>query len=964
MKRLLPLWIAPLLVFCQEIEFNREVRPILSDKCFACHGPDAKNKNIALRLDVETNAKADLGGGRRAIVPGDATASELMKRVTADRPARRMPPASTGHVLTSAETDTLKRWIEQGAKWQPHWAFIPPKAVANATIDQFVLAKLQREGLRFSHEAAPEVLLRRVTLDLTGLPPTPAEIDAFLKDRSYEKVVDRLLASPRYAERMAVRWLDAARYADTNGYQYDGERVMWRWRDWVIDAFRKNKPYDQFVVEQIAGDMLPNATLDQKIATGFNRNHRGNTEDGIIPEEYAVEYVADRVETTSTVFLGLTLGCARCHNHKYDPLPQKDFYSVFAYFNNLPENGRAMKYGNSPPLIAAPTQLQQEELLAIDNRIAVERRKLLSILAREPVNFPTAQWTPRSGLDTRWLARQPIEIEKGAPYDIRDPFTLAVRVTGGNDGPLISKMVNDPKGKGFGIYARAGKLHLHITSNYADDAIRIDTKHVVLQPNAKHVVVATYDGTVAAAGVALYVDGKHVDVIVDRDTLYRPFVNAGGVFKQPLRIGLGGGKDLSFKGVVEEALVYGRVLNSDEFKALNGSAEFARNEFLESDQGPAGRAFRELETTLRKRDSLLRSFATVMIMSEREGPRRDTFLLLRGAYDKPGEKVEPAVPESLPPLPAGAPNNRLGFAKWLVDPANPLTARVAVNRFWQMIFGVGIVKTVEDFGLQGDAPSHPEMLDTLAADFMRSGWDVRALLKQMVMSSAYKQTSSASAELIARDPDNRLLARGPRHRLNAEVIRDQALAVAGLLHEKLGGPSVKPYQPEGLWKDQIMQDMYYVQGKGEDLYRRGLYTFWKRTVAPPMMANFDAAGREACVVRDSRTNTPLQALNLMNDVTFLESARFIGQRMLLEGGEDRLGYGFRLITGRAPDPREREVLNSALGYHLDYFATHNAEAYLKQGDSPRDISLKPADHAAYMAVASMLLNLDEAVTKQ
>jgi hypothetical protein len=961
-KRLLLWTILPLAA--QDPEFNRDVRPILSDKCFVCHGPDAKNKNIALRLDVEAQAKADLGGGRRAILPGDPSNSELVKRITAERPARRMPPASTGHTLTAAEVSILQRWIQQGAQWQPHWAFLPPKAVADRSIDRWILARLEREKLKPSPEAAPEVLLRRVTLDLWGLPPTPGEVAAFLKDRDYEKAVDRLLASPRYAERMAIRWLDAARYADTNGYQYDGERVMWRWRDWVIDAFHQNKPYNQFIVEQIAGDLLPHATLDQKIATGFNRNHRGNTEDGIIPEEYAVEYVADRVETTSTVFLGLTLGCARCHNHKYDPLLQKDFYSVFAYFNNLPENGRAMKYGNSPPLIAAPTRRQQAELQDIDNRIAVERRKLLSILAREPLQFPAARWTPRSGLDTRWLAGQPVELEKAAPYDIRDSFSLAVRVTGGADGPLITKMANHAEGKGFAVYARQGKLHFHITSNFADDAIRIDTKESVLKPDLSQLIVATYDGTVAAAGVALYVDGKRVEVDVNRDTLYRPFVNAGATFKQPLRIGLGGGNGLKFDGTISEALVYSRVLDADELSALNGSPSFARNEFLETDDSTAGRAFRDLQATLRRRDLLQRSFPSVMIMAERGGPRRETHLLLRGAYDKPGEKVEPGVPQALPPLPPDAPNNRLGFAQWLVDPANPLTARVAVNRFWQMLFGTGIVKTVEDFGLQGDAPSHPELLDSLAVDFRESGWNVKALLKKMVMSATYRQSSAASLDLLARDPDNRLLARGPRHRLNAEVIRDQALAAAGLLREKVGGPSVKPYQPDGLWKDQIMQDMYYVQGKGEDLYRRSLYTFWKRTVAPPMMANFDAAGREACVVRESRTNTPLQALNLMNDVTFLEAARFIGQRMLLEGGDDRLGFGFRLVTGRAPDSREREVLNNAVSYHLDYFATHSADAYLKQGDSPRDPSLKPAEHAAYTAIASLLLNLDEAVTKQ
>ncbi len=961
------------------VEFNRDVRPVLSDKCFACHGPDAKNKNIALRLDVETSAKSDFGGGRRAIVPGDSAASELIRRITSDKPARRMPPAFTGHSLTASEIETLRRWIDQGAKWQAHWALIPPRSqpapeVKEASwvrnpIDRFVLSRLEREGMRPSAEASRETLLRRVSFDLTGLPPTPAEREAFLNDRSpqaYEKVVDRLLASPRYGERMAIRWLDAARYADTNGYQYDGERVMWRWRDWVIDAFNDNKRYDQFVLEQIAGDMLPNATLSQKIATGFNRNHRGNTEDGIIPAEYAVEYVADRVETASTVFMGMTVGCARCHNHKYDPILQQDFYKIFAYFNNIPENGRAMKYGNSPPLVAAPTADQQAAWDAITARIAAAKARL-DKTSKAVVGSGSPAWTPRTGLDTRWEPGQPVEIDEAAPYDIRDRWTLAARIEGSNDGPVLTKMVNQEHGKGFGFYLRQGRVHVHITSNYPDDAIRLDTESA-LTPDRPHHIAVTYDGTVAASGIRVLVDGKPQAVKVTIDTLYRPFVNAGGIFKQPLRIGAGGGKDWKFNGTIREVRVYGRVLRDDELAALAGAAsrpEFARNEFLETDAGDAGQLYREHETLLFEREKLERTFPTVMVMAE-QPQRKDTFLLLRGAYDKPGEKVEPGVPDALPPLPAGAPNNRLGFAKWLIDPANPLTARVAVNRIWQMYFEAGIVKTVEDFGVQGDWPTHPELLDWLALEFMRTGWDMKALQKTIVTSATYRQVSNESQELLQRDPENRLLARGPRRRLTAEMIRDQALALSGLLHEKVGGPSVKPYQPEGLWKDQIMQDMYYVQGKGPDLYRRSLYTFWKRTVAPPMMVNFDAAGREACVVRESRTNTPLQALNLMNDVTFLEAARFIGQRMMLEGGADRIGWGFRLVTGRTPGAKEREVLDGALRYHRDYFASDakRAEAFLRQGESPRDTSLDAREHAAYAAVASLLLNLDETVTKQ
>jgi hypothetical protein len=965
------IWFAFSALLAQDVEFNRDVRPILSDRCFACHGPDAKSKNIALRLDVEADAKADLGAGRRGIVPGNPDQSEVVRRITADKPARRMPPAFTGHALTADQIDVVKRWIAQGAKWEKHWSLIAPKAkplpvVQNTAwvrnpIDQFVLAKLEREGLQPSPEASPDTMRRRLAFDLTGLPPVGPMQEA------YDKQVERLLASPQYGERMAIRWLDAARYADTNGYQFDGERVMWRWRDWVIDAFNQNKRYDQFVLEQVAGDMLPNATMDQKIATGFNRNHRGNTEDGIIPAEYAVEYVADRVETASTVFLGLTVGCARCHNHKYDPILQTDYYRMFAYFNNIPENGRAMKYGNSPPLVAAPTLEQQAQWKAITARIdAAQKRFEASAVPVQP-GSAQVRWLPRTALDSKWEAGDPGEIEKAAPFDIHDSFTLAVRAQG--EGPVLSKMVYQERGKGFGIYLRGGRVHFHITSNYADDAIRLDTVDT-LTPGAPHHIAVTYDGSVSAAGVRIYVDGRLQQVKVGLDTLYRPFVNAGGVFKQPLRIGAGEAKGKKFEGSISEVRAWGRVLREEELAAIAGVESrpvFARNEVLETDPGPAGAAWREKEKLLYQRDLLERTFPSVMTMQE-NAQRRATHVLIRGAYDKPGAVVEPGVPASLPPLPAGVPNDRLGFAKWLIDPANPLTARVAVNRIWQMYFGAGLVKTVEDFGVQGDWPSHPELLDWLALEFVRSGWDMKAMHRLIVTSATYRQSSRVTPELLQKDPENRLLARGPRYRLNAEMVRDQALRLAGLLDEqKIGGPSVKPYQPDGLWKDQIMQDMYYVQGKGSDLYRRSLYTFWKRTVAPPMMVNFDAANREACVVRESRTNTPLQALNLMNDVTFLEAARFIGQRMMLEDGNDRLGWGFRLVTGRAAGAKEREVLESALRYHRDYFASGDskrAEAFLKQGDSPREEKLDVREHASYAAVASLLLNLDEAVTKE
>ena len=1028
----------PALAADRTIEFNRDIRPILSDKCYRCHGSDATAKGIPLRLDSEAAATADLGDNKHAIVPGNLESSQLVRRITAGDEALRMPPAYSGLKLTQHEIETLRNWIAQGAKWQSHWSFISPKrysipANKNASwprnpIDHFILERLDREALSPAPEASRETLLRRVSLDLTGLPPAPAEIDAFLKDKSgsaYERVVDRLLASPRYGERMAARWLDAARYADTNGYQFDGERFMWRWRDWVIEAFNRNQPFNQFTLEQIAGDLLPNATLEQKIATGFNRNHRGNTEDGIVPEEYAVEYVVDRVETTSAVFLGLTLGCARCHNHKYDPFSQKEFYQLFAYFNNVPERGRAMKFGNSPPLVHAPTREQQQALHQLDERMQtiedlLQQRKAViheaqstwePRLAKEELSY----WAPTAGLEAAYR----FESEAGTPsaggalplvagrighaasfdgkayfdageiagFDIEDRFTLAAWVYSEStpDGSVVARMVDSPKGKGYGVHLDQGKVHVNLTSNWVNDAIRVETVEVLAAKRWRHLAV-TYSGSRMAEGVRVYIDGRPAKVSVLFDTLYRPFRN-DGPFKDPLRIGAGWGPDRRFRGLIDDVRAYKRILNREEISALaqgtplNQIAEkppAQRNKieelqlrwyFLEK-KAPAEirDAWSRLTALRQEREKLERSFPTVMVMAERAEPK-DTFLLIRGAYDKPGEKVAPGVPTVLPPLPAGLPNNRLGFARWLVDPQNPLMARVTVNRLWQMLFGTGLVKTAEDFGLQGEWPSHPELLDWLATEFVRTGWDLKGMLKLILTSATYRQSSKATPDLLQRDPENRLLARGPRFRLPAEMVRDQALFAAGLLVEKRGGPPVKPYQPAGVWEDLTMDDVSYNQGKGADLYRRSLYTFWKRTVAPPMMANFDSAMRESCVVREMRTNTPLQALNLMNDVTFLEAARFVGHRMMKEGGPEtasRLRYGFRLVAGRMPTPAEVQVLQDNFQYHLDYFAENAGKVspFLSQGESSSDATLNSSELAAYAAVASLLLNLDETVTKQ
>ncbi len=1013
-----------------EVVFNRDVRPVLSDACFQCHGPDKARRKACLRLDTEEGAFADRGG-YRAVVPGKPDESELVRRVTAAHDQERMPPASSGRKLTRQQIDTLRRWVEQGAKWQPHWSFVPPArpplpAVKDASwprnpIDHFVLARLEREGLGPSPEADRTTLLRRAALDLTGLPPAPAEVDAFLADDSpgaYERVVDRLLSSPRYGERMAVRWLDAARYADTNGYQSDGERTMWRWRDWVIDAFNANLPFDRFTVEQLAGDLLPRPTLEQRIATGFNRNHRGNGEGGIIPEEYAVEYVVDRVDTTATVWLGLTMACARCHDHKYDPVRQKEFYQVFAYFNNVPEQGRALKYGNSPPYIKAPTRAQQERLARLEaERAAAERRfdglrpRLSEAQAEWETTLgpsPAVQWFPTRQLETHLpldgsaagtfrdgeAAYADGRLGRAAAFDGKrfldagdvgdfgfyDKFTLAAwaRPKGPRGGTVLSRTADTDRADGYSVCLENGKVQVHLTKRWLDDALRVETEQA-LEPDRWHHLTVTYDGSRVAAGVQVYVNGEPAHVKVLLDELNQSFKTS-----EPFRVGAGGGPERRFHGLIDDVRVYDARLSPEEAALLATAdsitdvvavapgrrtprqAQKVGAYFLEQHAPESVReAWRRVDELRREKERLEESFPTTMVMEEMPRPR-ETFVLVRGQYDKPGERVAPGVPAFLPP-PKDAPDNRLGFARWLTDPANPLTARVAVNRSWQMYFGTGLVKTVDDFGSQGEWPSHPELLDWLATEFVRTGWDVKALQRLVVTSAAYRQSSRLTPGLAQRDPENRLLARGPRLRLPAETIRDQALAASGLLAERPGGPSVKPYQPPGLVKE-LTGTEDYKQDHGESLYRRSLYTFWKRTVPQPTMMTFDAAGRETCVVRETRTNTPLQALALMNDVTFVEASRVLAERVMKEEPtrEGRLALAFRLLTARRPRPAELAVLRGGFEHHLAEYRRDPkaARKLVSSGESPRDERLDVRELAAYAAVAGMILNLDETITKE
>ncbi len=1011
------------------VEFNRDVRPILSDACFPCHGPDKGKRKAGLRLDTREGAFADLGGAF-ALVAGNPERSAVHQRITEKDGKRRMPPLRAERQLAPREVALVRRWIEQGAKWQAHWAFIPPTrpalpAVKDAKwgrnpLDAFVLARLEREGLAPSPEADRHALARRLSFDLTGLPPTPEVVDGFLADRrpgAHERLVDRLLASPRYGERMAVRWLAGARYADTNGYQSDGERAMWRWRDGVIDAYNANVPYDQFTVEQLAGDLLPGASLAQKIASGFNRNHRGNAEGGIVPEEYAAEYVADRVETTATVWLGLTMTCCRCHDHKYDPLAQKEFYQFFAYFNNVPERGKAIKYGNSPPVLLSPTREQSARLARLDGELAQAEARVGALearlqaaqakwekapgkrvgpwsladglIARADFSAAPATWRDgagayragRAGKAGDFDGRRFLDLGDVADFDFYDKFTLAawVKPAGARGGAIVSRTAELPEEEGYSLRLEKGRFQLNLVKRWLDDSLRVETERT-FAPDVWHHVLVGYDGSRLASGIKLHVNGREEKLRVVLDDLNQTFRT-----KQPLRIGSGGGPRSRFHGLIEDVRIYGRVLSAEEALVVatpeptdallrlpassRGAGQRAKLRayyLARHAPAPIRSAHRERETLLARRAALVASFPTTMVMQELPAPR-ETFVLLRGQYDRRGAKVGPGTPAVFPPLPEGGKNDRLRLARWLVRPDHPLTARVAVNRAWQMVFGTGLVKTVDDFGAQGEWPSHPELLDWLATEFVRTGWDQKALLRTIVTSATYRQSSRVTPALRKRDPENRLLARGPRFRLPAEMVRDNALAISGLLVERVGGPSARTYQPGELWRE--LADTTYRRDSGEALYRRGLYTYWKRTIAPPGPTAFDAPGREACSVRESRTNTPLQALNLLNDVTYVEAARVLAERILKEGGptaEGRLTRAFHLATGRAPRPAELAVLRSGLERHRAHYRADRkaALALVSAGDAPRDQKLDVAELAAYTAVASVILNLDETITKE
>lgn len=1149
------------------VSFNREVRHILADKCFACHGPDNKSLKGGLRLDIEDEARKTLTSGHVAVVPGHPDKSELIHRITASNPEDHMPPAEAPKQLTQEDIEIFRRWITEGALWEQHWAFVPPKRPevpesqtsgwGRNAIDAFILSRLESEGLTPSDSADKNHLIRRVTLDLTGLPPSPAEVTAFLADESpeaYENAVDRLFKTPAYAEQMTRHWLDLARYSDTNGYHIDNERTMWPWRDWVIQAYGQNMPFDQFTIEQLAGDLLPDPTQDQLIASGFNRNHMINFEGGIIPEEYRVAYVVDRTVTTSQVWMGLTMNCGQCHNHKYDPISQRDFYRFFAYFNNIAEEGSDGREGNAKPLMKVPTPEQRERQAAVAKAIQALRDEMNGPMTE--IDAAQAAWEAEStaNLDARWTVLTPSELraEGGATLGTledasvlargenpaKQTYVLTVTTKVSNITAFRLEALPDPslpeQGTGRAENANfvlsefeveyapaedpdAAGRPAHFTSANADHsqenfdiALAIDGKPetgwasegyadkqkriAVFVPStpigfpngtmlrvrlrhesefAGHAIgrfrlSVTNDDAMspstlgpwyssgpylAADGTAAYTTVYEPETQVDLSATYEdgrakwskvtPAYEEGTIqdlagevcatylyrtvhapTARTMQLGLGSNDALKVwlngnvvldnnvqRGVEADQdklsidLVQGenrlllKVVNYGNlyafyFKKRNeqvGDIPFDIEAILSVARETRPEADIEKLRTHYRRTHLPewphyldriakleeeakeveKAIPTTMIMQELEAPR-ETFVLARGEYDQPGDKVEPGVPEALGAFPEGRPNNRLGLAEWLVSPGHPLTARVVVNRYWQRFFGTGIVKTLEDFGVQGEWPSHPELLDWLSTELVESGWDLQHLQRLIVSSATYRQHSGSTPELLERDPNNRLLARGPRYRLDGEIVRDNALAISGLLVAKTGGPSVSPYHPAGLWEAVAYGAGFtaqkFVQDHGENLYRRSMYTFWKRQSPPAGMMLFDAPNRETCTVIRARSNTPLQALALMNDTQYVEAARALAQRMMIEGGaapEERIGFAFFRATARMPQPEEIAIIRELFEAQWEVYKgdVTAAEKLLSAGESPRDSALDPAELAAWCTVANLILNLDETVTK-
>ncbi len=1001
MRKFLPLLLLVSPLFAEQAEeqisYNKHIRPILSENCFYCHGQDPKTREADVALHLAEFAYKD-NDGSTPIIPHNAKDSEVILRIfDEDDP---MPPADSNRSLSAKEKELIKKWIEQGAKYEDHWSFVPPVKPDVPTdehpVDHFIKATLSANELAPAPKADLPTLARRASLALTGLQPTPAQLDQLISHGSYEKFVDELLASDAYAERMSLHWLDASRYADTDGYQNDGGRSNWPWRDWVIKAYRENMPFDQFTIEQIAGDMLPNATPLQKLASAFNRNHRQNNEGGALAAEFYVENVVDRVETTSAVWLGLTTGCARCHDHKYDPISQREFFQLFSYFNNIGEKGTG----------AGP---KSDPIMHIGSPLTKRPAKLQAKLDEATERLAKARATLPERLKSWVAAHQKIETES-------DWYPVRLRKAEiPHKQSHLEKLPDDSYlFHGDKVKATSYKLSLH-TGKKVITGLRIDAlPHGTLKApnklsraeNGNFVLTNTTIGYHSKRGqrklhpvkIARVVatheqSGYPASAVIDDDKKSGWAINGIGqkkaslflIFEKPIvpennddvRITLEFGSD--FPG--HQIGRFRVLLTQKEQPSTKGDEAIPPHVFaaLKANDQKVLAAYHEkidpilMDAIAHEKD--VQKHLTkagfgrvpVMVMREKKGKPMPAYLLNRGQYDEPvkDDPLPRGVIAKLLPEGAKHPKDRLEFAKWLVSRENPITARVVVNRMWQRLFGIGLVNTPEDFGLQGELPSHPELLDWLAVEFIESGWDIKKMYRLLATSHAFTQSSKSNSLLNEKDPKNRLLARGPRYRMDGFALRDMALHASGLLYPKLGGRPVKPYQPKGLWETLAANaGTRYIESKGKDLYRKSMYSYWKRAVNPPLQLIFDAGGREVCNVRQNVTNTSLQALALMNEKTFLEASRKLAERMIREGGDAPLAHGYRLAKGHDPDPETLAILQRNNDTFQKHFADAPKEAdeFLTIGESERDDSIDLIKLAAHAATAHLILNLDEVIT--
>ncbi|GMW00377.1 MAG: hypothetical protein AMXMBFR84_15140 [Candidatus Hydrogenedentota bacterium] len=1022
------------------LDFNRDIRPILADNCFHCHGRDANQRKAGLRLDVAEEAKS-----KGAVVPGNSDASELVKRITSGDPSEKMPPPDSKRVLDSTQIEKLVRWVREGAEYKPHWAFIPladtplpdirdSAGWAKTPVDLFILERLQAEGLTPSPQANKEILIRRVSMDLTGLPPSLEEIDAFLADEApgaYERLVDRLLESPAYGERMTNEWLDLARYGDTYGYQADVEMFVWPWRDWVIRAFTENMPYDQFVTWQLAGDLLPNPSQDQVLATTFNRLHRQTNEGGSIPEEFRVAYVADRANTFSTAFLGLTMDCARCHDHKFDPISQRDYYSLFSFFNNLDESGMYSHFTNATPSPGMFLTTEESRAEHVRHMESIQAKVAERAQAIEPARERFVAWrnspdrnapplapiahlpfdeisdgkTPNTstadkpadvdsgvtategkvGHAALFSGEDAVKLAEQGKFERCQPFSIAswIRIPGHTDRMVVchaSKASLDAASRGYELLLNQGRPEFALNHFWPGNAVRVTAKEAIPIDAWTHVAV-TYDGSSKASGIRLFMNGTLLETEVIRDNLYKTIMYADPKDSPALHLGQRFRDNGFTNGLLDEFMVFDREISSLEVESIAGQHDLptiiaerctgtdpaAEDSLFAYYLLAVDPAYRDATTALQVAREIENTFIggvpEIMVMRDMPEPRQ-AYVLARGAYDHPTDPVQPSTPESIMPF-GERPANRLGLAQWLFEPDHPLTARVAVNRYWLMVFGRGLVETQEDFGTQGRAPSHPDLLDWLAKEYRDSSWDTKQLLKLIVMSATYRQDSTPRPDLTDRDPHNVLLARGPRQRLSAELIRDNALAASSLLVTTVGGPSVKPYQPTDLWID--ASGLTYVPDSGDGLYRKSMYTYWKRTVHPVTLATFDAPNREVCTVRREVTATPLQSLILLNDPQYIEASRVLAEKAMDAHSdvEARLTHMYRALTSQSPSPEEAAILQQAYDEQVAYYTAHAEEAiaYTDVGERPRREDFDPAQYAAATAVAQLIMNVDAFQTK-